>query len=90
MSKYCPNCGMEMMSFTNGWVCRYCGGFEKIDGEFQSMSRVMTRKEIFLTHYPHAKLTSDGVPYVCCEDLGYGSCEYDDVADCKACWDKRK
>ena len=90
MIKYCPNCKMEMVSFTNGWVCRYCGGFEKIGGEFQFGRRVMTRKEIFLMHYPHAKLTSDGVPYVCCEDLGYGSCEYGDIADCKTCWDKRK
>lgn len=37
MSKYCPDCGAEMMSFDNGWVCRYCGSFQKFGGKFYSM-----------------------------------------------------
>ena len=47
-----------------------------------------TRKEDFLEKYPNAKINKDGLPEACCEDLGYGNCEFSFIDKCTECWNK--
>lgn len=47
-----------------------------------------TRKDDFLEKYPNAKINKDGLPEACCEDLGYGNCEFSFIDKCTECWNK--
>lgn len=47
-----------------------------------------TRKQDFIEKFPNATLTSNGIPNVCCRDLGYeesvGICK----ETCEDCWNE--
>ena len=63
--------------------------FKKLISDVEKWSKEHPRKtrlQDFWEKYPNAQLRDDGLPYSCCEALGYGECCKQTSDPCFDCW----
>lgn len=80
----CPRHGKSCLEFGLD-----LDGIEELESDVERWNKKHSRKtrlQDFLEKYPNAQLRDDGLPYSCCEALGYGECCKQTSDPCFDCW----